>query len=188
MVTVACDLLDHIAYRKEIDRLYDKQADRDARWAAVEEVINEMGAYVQRRRNKASMADFLTELTVNGIDETKEKESQLKRNAIVLMTLHAAKGLEFRAVYMVGMEEGLLPHRRSVEAEGAAIEEERRLCYVGMTRAEDRLTLSMALTRRKWGRPVQSDPSRFLGEIMGIADKSPSLTKKRPVRRRGSQT
>jgi len=68
------------------------------------------------------------------------------------------------------MEEGLLPHHRSIKADGPAIEEERRLCYVGMTRAEDRLTFSIALTRRKWGKPRPTIPSRYLFELMGQAD------------------
>lgn len=70
---------------------------------------------------------------------------------------------------MVGMEEGLLPHSRSVEADGAAIDEERRLCYVGITRAQERLTLSFSLSRRKWGRARPTVPSRFLYEITGQA-------------------
>jgi DNA helicase-2/ATP-dependent DNA helicase PcrA len=82
------------------------------------------------------------------------------------MTLHSAKGLEFEAVFLVGMEEGLFPHQFSID-DPAGIEEERRLCYVGMTRAKDRLTLSWARQRRSYARDSfeQTKPSRFLGEI-----------------------
>src|SRR5690606_21098796 len=114
-------------------------ADQQARWAAVEEVVNSLGAYCRRAR-KPTLSGFLEDVALGDRDNDQDKESQLKRNAIALMTLHSAKGLEFPNVYLVGMEEGLLPHRRSVEAEGAAIDEERRLCYVGITRAQDRLT------------------------------------------------
>jgi DNA helicase-2/ATP-dependent DNA helicase PcrA len=74
-------------------------------------------------------------------------------------------------VYLVGLEENLLPHRKSVEAEGTAIDEERRLCYVGITRAKDRLTISLALSRMKWGKPRETKPSRFLFEISGQAER-----------------
>ena len=170
LVDILRELLSTIAYGKEIERLYEQQEDRDARWAAIEEVVNELGAFEQRKGKRARLSRFIDDLTLNGLDSSSEKEKQLKRNAIALMTYHAAKGLEFRCVYMVGMEEGILPHHRSVEADGMAIEEERRLCYVGMTRAEDRLTMSLALTRRKWGKPRETNPSRFLFEIMGMAD------------------
>jgi ATP-dependent exoDNAse (exonuclease V) beta subunit len=68
------------------------------------------------------------------------------------------------------LEEGLLPHRRSLDEDESTVEEERRLCYVGVTRAQERLTLSLALTRRKWGKPRETQPSRFLFELIGQAD------------------
>jgi DNA helicase-2/ATP-dependent DNA helicase PcrA len=102
-----------------------------------------------------------------------DKEKKLRSSSLTLMTLHCAKGLEFPQVYMVGMEEGILPHRRSVEDDGAAIEEERRLCYVGITRAQERLTMSLALTRRKWGKARETFASRFLYEMTGQAERAP---------------
>ena len=91
---------------------------------------------------------------------------------IALLTLHSAKGLEFPQVYLVGMEKGLLPHRLSVEAGGTAIDEERRLCYVGITRAQKRLTISLALARMKWGKLRDTEPSQFLFELTGQAERA----------------
>lgn len=116
------------------------------------------------------MAGFLQEVALTGNEEDDDKESKLERNAVALMTLHAAKGLEFPEVYMVGMEEGTLPHHRSIADPGAAVDEERRLCYVGVTRAQRRLTLTLALNRRKWGKERPTLPSRFLYELTGRAD------------------
>ena len=79
------------------------------------------------------------------------------------MTLHNAKGLEFRAVFMLGMEEGIFPHARSIEEN--SLEEERRLAYVGMTRAKERLTLTHAMRRNLFGRSEANLPSRFLDEL-----------------------
>ncbi len=83
---------------------------------------------------------------------------------VILLTLHSAKGLEFESVFLVGMEEGLVPHSRSLVSD-AALEEERRLCYVGMTRAMERLTLSWARSRQVFGQRRLAEPSRFLSEI-----------------------
>jgi DNA helicase-2/ATP-dependent DNA helicase PcrA len=80
------------------------------------------------------------------------------------MTLHTAKGLEFPVVFLTGMEEGVFPHQRSL-SEPRELEEERRLAYVGVTRARERLYLSRAGVRRAWGAPAQNLPSRFLAEI-----------------------
>jgi len=82
---------------------------------------------------------------------------------VTLMTLHNAKGLEFRAVFLIGMEEGVFPHARSLEEQG--LEEERRLCYVGLTRAQERLTLTHASARSLWGSRSYNLPSRFLDEL-----------------------
>ena len=79
------------------------------------------------------------------------------------MTLHNAKGLEYRAVFVIGLEEGIFPHSRSIEEQG--LEEERRLCYVGMTRAKERLTLTHASARSLWGSRNYNLPSRFLDEL-----------------------
>lgn len=162
-------LLARIDYEGELRRRYDEPTEQESRLAAVEEVVNAMGEYEAKKR-KPTISGFLDDVALGGDDFDNEKDKQLKRNAIVLMTLHSAKGLEFPHVYMVGLEEGLLPHHRSIAVEGEAIDEERRLCYVGVTRAQDYLTLSMALTRRKWGKPRDTMPSRFLFELIGQAD------------------
>jgi DNA helicase-2/ATP-dependent DNA helicase PcrA len=98
---------------------------------------------------------------------------------VLLMTLHAAKGLEFESVFLVGLEEGVLPHSRSLS--GEALEEERRLCYVGMTRAMARLHLSWARSRQVFGQRHVTEPSRFLAEIPedGL-ERSDSLARVRP--------
>lgn len=169
IVDVVADLVHSIGYQDEIDRLYKEPNDRIARWNAVEEVVNSIGSYEQKAK-KPTLKGFLDDIALGNREDEDDKEAQLARNAIVLMTLHSAKGLEFPHVYLVGMEEGLLPHHRSVAVEGTAIDEERRLCYVGVTRARDRLTLTLALSRNKWGKARPTNPSRFLFELQGKAD------------------
>ncbi|HEY6006836.1 MAG TPA: 3'-5' exonuclease, partial [Geobacteraceae bacterium] len=88
---------------------------------------------------------------------------QTDRDAVVLMSLHSSKGLEFPHVFLVGLEEGVLPHKRS-EEEGT-IDEERRLCYVGITRARRHLTITRCQQRKKYGKLEDREPSRFLAEI-----------------------
>ena len=116
------------------------------------------------------MTNFLDRLLLGDQDANSDKEKQLQKNAIALMTMHAAKGLEFPEVYIVGLEEGILPHKRSLDNDEAGVPEERRLCYVGVTRAEERLTLSMSLSRKKWGKDHATMPSRFLYELTDQAD------------------
>lgn len=175
---VVADLIHTVRYQDEINRQYKEPADQVARWNSIEEVVNALAGY-QQRAKAPTLAGFLDDVALAGRDEQDDKESKLAKNAIVLMTLHSAKGLEFPQVYLVGMEEGLLPHHRSVAEEGTAIDEERRLCYVGVTRAKDKLTLTLALTRNKWGKPRDTIPSRFLFELLGKADNPESLRRKK---------
>jgi DNA helicase II / ATP-dependent DNA helicase PcrA len=169
LVDVAANLIHTIGYQAEINRQYKEPAEQIARWNTVEEVVNSLASY-QQRADEPTLADFLDDVALVGRDDQHDKESQLAKNAVVLMTLHSAKGLEFPQVYLVGMEEGILPHHRSIDAAGTAIDEERRLCYVGVTRAQDRLTLTLALNRNKWGKSRPTHPSRFLFELLGKAD------------------
>ena len=110
---------------------------------------------------KKSLEDVVQTLAlIDILDRNKDEKPQ---NSVQLMTLHAAKGLEFPHVFLVGMEEELLPHRTSIEEDN--IEEERRLAYVGMTRAKQTLTLSLAKQRRRYSEIIDCIPSRFLDEL-----------------------
>jgi DNA helicase-2/ATP-dependent DNA helicase PcrA len=162
--------IDAIDYRREIDRQFPEAADRTARWESLGEIVSAAAEY-EKRVPEPSLAGFLESTTLAGPDFDSGKESKFDRNAIVLLTLHAAKGLEFKEVFLVGMEEAILPHHRSIDSgDLSAIDEERRLCYVGITRAQRRLTLTLALHRRKWGKMRPTIPSRFLYELTGQAD------------------
>jgi DNA helicase-2/ATP-dependent DNA helicase PcrA len=171
LVEIVRRLIAEIGYEGELRRLYSDPNEQQARWAAVEEVVNALGAYEKGAR-KGSLGAFIDEVTLGQQELSDDKEKQLAKNAVALMTLHSAKGLEFPNVYLVGMEEGILPHHRSLKVDANDVEEERRLCYVGVTRAQERLTLSLSLTRLKWGKPRDTIPSRFLYEIMGKAEKA----------------
>src|SRR5215216_1687390 len=106
-----------------------------------------------------SLSGFLQEISLYSDQDAIRGDGSL----VTLMTLHNAKGLEFAAVFVIGAEEGIFPHMRAIEEQG--IEEERRLCYVGMTRAKERLTLLHASTRSLWGSRTYNLPSRFLDEL-----------------------
>jgi len=167
MAEIFHDLLETIDYDNEIQRSYKTPEQQLVRQGIVEQVIEMLQQYAANN-DEPTLAGFLDQTALSGRDDEPDKEDQLKQRGVRLMTIHAAKGLEFPRVYLVGMEEGLLPHRRSVESEDEtpqSIEEERRLCYVGVTRARDSLTLTRALFRKKWGRMRETTPSRFLHEM-----------------------
>lgn len=177
LVDVASQLIDRIDYEAELNRLYSNPDEQQSRWASVQEVINALGAYEQQA-SEPNMLGFLDEVALGDRAFDDEKEKQLRRNAVVLMTLHSAKGLEFPHVYMVGMEEGILPHHRSLGENESGVDEERRLCYVGVTRAQDCLSLSFPRTRMKWGKPRDTIPSRFLYELTGQAENPAQIARR----------
>ncbi len=124
----------------------------------LQELVGVAHEYVERA-DEPTLSGFLQEVSLTSDQDTLREEESL----VTLMTLHNAKGLEFGAVFLIGMEEGIFPHSRSIEEQG--IEEERRLAYVGMTRAKERLTLVHAQTRSLWGSRAHNLPSRFLDEL-----------------------
>jgi DNA helicase II / ATP-dependent DNA helicase PcrA len=164
-------LISQIEYRRELERLYKTPTDVDARWAIIEELINSIAIY-EGRVSGATVQGFLEEIALDNRDDSRDEDGKSPEQAVALMTLHSAKGLEFSRVYLVGMEEGLLPHRRSLMEGSGAIAEERRLAYVGVTRAQDVLTVSLAKQRMKWGKPRPSIVSRFLLEMRGETEKA----------------
>jgi DNA helicase II / ATP-dependent DNA helicase PcrA len=113
----------------------------------------------QERAEEPGLSEFLQQISLY----SDQDDLSAERSLVSLMTLHNAKGLEFRAVFLIGMEEGVFPHSRSLEEQG--LEEERRLAYVGLTRAKERLTLSHAASRSLWGARGYNLPSRFLDEL-----------------------
>jgi DNA helicase II / ATP-dependent DNA helicase PcrA len=113
----------------------------------------------QERSEEPTLSEFLQQLSLY----SDQDDLSAERSLVTLMTLHNAKGLEFRVVFLIGMEEGVFPHARSLEEQG--LEEERRLAYVGLTRAKERLTLTHASSRSLWGSRGYNLPSRFLDEL-----------------------
>lgn len=135
------------------DYLLDGTPGGEERDANLSVLVSDAGNFV-------TLGDFLDEIALmSSIDESDEKDK------VTLMTLHAAKGLEFPVVFMVGMEEGVFPHSRVFDSGPSELEEERRLCYVGMTRAREELHLSYASSRLQFGQRGYNMPSRFLTDM-----------------------
>ncbi|MFM7207550.1 MAG: ATP-dependent helicase [Planctomycetaceae bacterium] len=183
-------LLDTVGYRAFLTKAYeDDPAESETRWACVEELASALDEHERARPGGRDLAAVIRGFLDDFILQVEEREDRSKDDAaqggvLRLMTLHAAKGLEFECVWMVGMEEGILPHHRSLAHGLQAIDEERRLCYVGVTRAKRRLMLSLCLTRTKWGTSKPCRPSRFLYELTGQAEKfseTPPETAEKPA-------
>ena len=143
----------------------EKDDEREDRLDNLDELRSVAGEYEELPAGDG-FAAFLDQAALSTDLDAAKREEGVGVDAVTMISLHQAKGLEFPAVFIIGMEEDLLPHFRSIESgDSAEIEEERRLCYVGMTRAKDRLYLTHAARRNTRGRYAQKEPSRFLKDV-----------------------
>jgi DNA helicase-2/ATP-dependent DNA helicase PcrA len=151
-------VLDRTRYLAELEASTDPQD--EGRVDNLNELVS-VAREFEEQRDGGTLEEFLEQVSlVADADSIPDSES----GVVTLMTLHTAKGLEFPVVFLTGMEDGIFPHLRTL-ADPTELEEERRLAYVGITRAQRRLYLSRAVTRSAWGQPAYNPPSRFLDEI-----------------------
>src|SRR5438132_475294 len=154
------EFLDYVLVRTGYRRMLQESRDvqDESRLQNLDELFNSAREFAEQNPS-ATLADYLDSITL--ISDLDRYESE---KGVTLMTLHAAKGLEFRVVFLTGMEEGILPHSQSKDS-NEDLEEERRLCYVGMTRAREQLWCVHCLERRLHGQFREQSPSPFITEI-----------------------
>jgi superfamily I DNA/RNA helicase len=150
-------LLGEIEYQQWIERGCKTDSERQQRGEGIRMVLDSLRDHVAKGRKLQAFLDD------SALASDRDDEDLEKKQGVTLITLHASKGLEFPVVFLVGLEEGVLPHSRSV-ADGTK-DEERRLLYVGITRAQDALTLTYCATRIKWGQQTGCQPSSFIAEL-----------------------
>jgi DNA helicase-2/ATP-dependent DNA helicase PcrA len=152
------EVLARSGYRESLEA--ERTIEAEGRLENLEELVSVAREWREQTETEdKTLSAFLQEISLYADQDAMRGDTSL----VTLMTIHNAKGLEFRAVYLIGMEEGIFPHSRSIEEQG--VEEERRLCYVGMTRAQERLTLMHASSRMLRGMRDHNLPSRFLDEV-----------------------
>ncbi len=154
-------LLKEIAYDDWLREISSNDKVADRRIENVGELLEWISRLSAKQRDDASLKDIVNRMQLMDILERNKDDEQ--RQGVQMMTLHAAKGLEFPHVFIAGMEEELLPHKTSIEEDN--LEEERRLAYVGITRARQTLTMTYARKRQKYGEEIECEPSRFLEEL-----------------------
>ncbi len=155
-------LIAEIGYAADLRRNCKTAEEAAERESNVGDILRDLAQFL--KRSTKGLRGFLDEVILDQEREEEEEQEELeKKSGVTLITMHAAKGLEFKHVYLIGLEEGILPHDRS-RAEGS-IDEERRLFYVGITRAMRTLTLSHCQTRTKYGSVASCAPSTFLKEL-----------------------
>ncbi|MBP5671907.1 MAG: UvrD-helicase domain-containing protein [Victivallales bacterium] len=159
----ATAFLEDVGYMDGLVRMYKPRADALKRRENVVEFLSTLAEFDESHGRSATLGDFLEQFDLQDANDRRRDSKKDVGEAVTLMTVHASKGLEFPNVFVVGMEQGLFPHQTALD-EGN-LEEERRLCYVAMTRARARLLLSYAERRRVAGKVVVKRPSKFLEDI-----------------------
>ncbi len=159
VTSVLREMVEVFGYEAHLYEQSDNPQQAQKRMDNVWQLLDWVGSLLEKKPGSTLADAVSTMILVDRLDNTEDSEADV----IQLMTLHAAKGLEFPCVYLVGLEEGILPHHVSIDTH--QIEEERRLAYVGITRARQVLTMSLARRRRRGGETVASLPSRFLEEL-----------------------
>ncbi|MFL6182734.1 MAG: DNA helicase PcrA [Actinomycetes bacterium] len=185
--TVLQAVLEQTGYLAELQASHDPQDEsRVENLSELEAVAHEF----EEAAPEGTLADFLEQVAL--VADTDEiPEATEDGGVVTLMTLHTAKGLEFPVIFLTGMEDGVFPHMRSL-GNSTELEEERRLAYVGITRARERLYLSRAVMRSAWGSPQWNPPSRFLEEVpaelidwqredAGVSAPEPSIARAKPL-------
>ena len=160
-VEITEEVLKRSGYREELKK--EKTIEAASRLENIDEFLSVAQEFEKRNEDK-TLIGFLTDLAlISDVDQMDEEEEKAA-DTVSLMTLHSAKGLEFPHVFLIGLEEGIFPHMRSLD-DASEMEEERRLAYVGVTRAEKELHVTRARTRTIYGQTSSNLPSRFLREI-----------------------
>ena len=154
-------LMTEIEYAAEVRRSCKSSDEANARENNLHDMLRDLAHFAQR--SSKGLQGFLDEIVLDQEREEGKEDDIENKSGVTLITMHAAKGLEFRHVYLIGLEEGLLPHERS-KAEGS-LDEERRLLYVGITRARRTLTLTYCRDRMKFGSASACQPSSFIKEL-----------------------
>jgi DNA helicase-2/ATP-dependent DNA helicase PcrA len=162
LATATRKLLEEIGFAEATRAHATSSTIADKKLKSVDMVINSLENFEKREGPKASLLTYLNRLSLDTRQEEEEVPGGNRR--VTLMTVHASKGLEYRLVFFIGMEEDLMPHK-GMQGEAQNLEEERRLCYVGITRAKELLYLTRAAIRVKRGKDVPCTPSRFLEDL-----------------------
>ncbi len=160
-------LLEEINYLKFVEKSYDNPKQFERRRKDIQFFIDSAERFTEYNGQFATLKNFIEKLMLQDSQDNlndEEEDDDIRKNEVTLMTLHSSKGLEFNIVYLIGMEEELLPHKRTVQ-EGEDLSEERRLAYVGITRAKERLVMTYCKERNQYGKDAPRFKSRFINEL-----------------------